>query len=166
LRWLGLPATGAGDQVTEPVRAREAADGTERETVDRWPRALAGGARPAFGLGRPGWNGDDWRGPRSVPESLDGGGSCVEGFKAVGVVDCAGAPGEGATFLKVMVHLTSSPAKTTGSCQRTKTRMLLVLPLPLLPEPSGGIFPFGGRREEGGGTGSDLEQPNQGSRMR
>lgn len=49
-----------------------------------------------------------------------------------------------ATFLKVIVHLTSSPAKTTCSCQRTKTRMLLlelvlVLPLPLLLGPSGGM---------------------------
>lgn len=31
--------------------------------------------------------------------------------------------GVGATFLKVMVHLTSSPENTVGSCQRTKTRM-------------------------------------------
>lgn len=36
-------------------------------------------------------------------------------------------PGGRATFLKVIVHLTSSPAKTTCSCQRTKTRMLLRL---------------------------------------
>lgn len=40
-----------------------------------------------------------------------------------------------ATFLKVIVHLTSSPAKTTCSCQRTKTRMLLLfLLLPIPPE--------------------------------
>jgi hypothetical protein len=32
------------------------------------------------------------------------------------------------TFRKVMVHLTSSPAKTTCSCQRTKTRISLVAP--------------------------------------
>jgi len=38
-------------------------------------------------------------------------------------------PGGRATFLKVIVHLSSSPAKTTCSCQRTKTRMLLLLPL-------------------------------------
>lgn len=35
--------------------------------------------------------------------------------------------GTRAAFLKVIVHLTSSPAKTTCSCQRTKTRMLLEL---------------------------------------
>lgn len=43
----------------------------------------------------------------------------------MGVV--GGGPGGRATFLKVIVHLTSSPAKTTWSCQRTKTRMLLLL---------------------------------------
>src|ERR1700761_7418937 len=41
-------------------------------------------------------------------------------------------PGGRATFLKVMLHLTSSPAKTFWSCQRTKTRMLL--------EPSGAML--------------------------
>ena len=42
----------------------------------------------------------------------------------MGVV--GGGPGGRATFLKVIVHLTSSPAKTTWSCQWTKTRMLLL----------------------------------------
>ena len=45
----------------------------------------------------------------------------------VAVVVVEEAVGRRATFLKVMVHLGSSPAKTTCSCQRTKTRMLLVL---------------------------------------
>jgi hypothetical protein len=63
------------------------------------------------------------------------------GFRAVVGVDSAVE----ATFLKVIVHLTSSPAKTTCSCQRTKTRMLLLVLvlllalLLLLLGPSGGM---------------------------
>lgn len=38
-----------------------------------------------------------------------------------------GSWGGRATFLKVMVHLTSSPAKTTWSCQCIKTRMLVLV---------------------------------------
>jgi hypothetical protein len=63
------------------------------------------------------------------------------GFRAAVGVDSAVE----ATFLKVIVHLTSSPAKTTCSCQRTKTRMLLLVLvlllalLLLLLGPSGGM---------------------------
>jgi len=46
---------------------------------------------------------------------------CGEDFEAG---EFAEDPADWATFLNVIVHLTSSPAKTVWSCQRMKTRML------------------------------------------
>jgi hypothetical protein len=62
------------------------------------------------------------------------------GFAVVNVeADEAEADGE-ATFLKVIVHLSSSPAKTTCSCQRTKTRMLVLV---MVGGPSGDMVKGG-----------------------
>ena len=101
---------GGGDQGIDPAREREAADADGapvRERVDRWPRVGGGGARPtALALFR-----------RSPLGCLDGGldeeedGRPDEGWGGDGLLDPL--PGTGATFLNVMVHLTSSPAKTT-----------------------------------------------------
>lgn len=120
-------AATAGDQGRDPdpARAREAAEGTVSERVDRWPRADGGGARPALALPPRCWaaTGESGEECRGRPSAL----ACLE----VDLVDSwegrrgwpAGCGGR-AVFLKVMVHLSSSPAKTTWSCQRTKTRML------------------------------------------
>jgi hypothetical protein len=101
-----------------------AAEGALKERVVRCPLPAADGA--------------------SVEGDLEGLWPCVGDFWRCSAVPMAGfrewygdslevdddddeLPGEPAglaTFLNVMVHLTSSPAKTVWSCQRTKTRML------------------------------------------
>lgn len=139
---------GGGDQGIDPARARarDEDEGTDSERAERrWPRGVGGGARPALGFER-GWaaagrSGEGWRG-------LDEGGCCADGgFRPVG------ADGVRATFLKAMVHLTSSPAKTTCSCQRTKTRMLLaVLLLVLLLWPTDDMARGGLQGEAGIGV--------------
>lgn len=121
---LAVPRFAGGDQGIDPARAREAAEGTVRERVDRWLRAAGGGRRPPLLFARfwtaPGESGEGWRGRPSALGCLDDDeDESGESFR--GSCGCGGR----ATFLKVMVHLTSSPAKTTWSCQRTKTRMFV-----------------------------------------
>ena len=132
--------------MTESDRARDVADGTETDKLERWwPRALdGGGASPdelasgEVGFARGG--GCGWR-----DEPLPDVGVAAAAAVGLRPVDAGKASGpQRATFRKVMVHLISSPAKTTCSCQRTKTRMLLVLLvlLLLLPEASGRIVDY------------------------
>lgn len=112
--WPGVETRGrsvwpgdAAGHCTDPDRLWARLDGTLSDRAERrWPLPEApdsGGVKPWLDLGRSG----DARRLRSE-------GCCCFDWLAVD-----------ATFLKVIVHLTSSPAKTVCSCQRMKTRMLL-----------------------------------------
>lgn len=122
---LAVPRLADGDQGIDPARAREAADGTLKERVDRWLRAAGGGRRPALFFARSraavGERGEGWRGRPSALGCLEGDDEDERGESFGGKFGC----GERATFRKIIVHLTSSPAKTTWSCQCTKTRMFV-----------------------------------------
>jgi hypothetical protein len=111
-RWLwprlSLDLGGCGGSCghcDEPERPREKAAGALSESEGRWPREgpvaaanVVGGVRPTVGLTR-------WR-----------------VFFAAAALWLA----SGAVFLKVIVHLISSPAKTVCSSHRMKTRTLPV----------------------------------------
>jgi hypothetical protein len=104
---VAVPAEG---HCTEPERLRELEGGMLNDKADLLcprPEEAFGGERaaPAFALDCS----DDVR--RVLSES---GGCCGLGWS-----------GPAAMFLKVIVHLISSPANTVWLCQRTKTRMLL-----------------------------------------
>lgn len=64
--------------------------------------------------------------------------------------------GSAATFLKVMVHLTSSPAKTVCSRQLMKTRMLLTASGDMLDEEA----PRRGQRRAGVQVSADVSYPS------
>lgn len=99
----------------DPERDLELDGGMLKDKADlRWPLpvvAADGGVNPAFAFDLP---------ARDAPSR----------FRSDCACDCCpetcrDCPGSGATFLKVMVHLISSPENTVWSCQRTKTRMLV-----------------------------------------
>ena len=144
----GVPSAD-GDQGIEPDLAREAADGTLSDKVERWPREAAGGTRPALFFPRlwapwtpPGARGEGCRGRPSALECLE---PAFGNDASLGGRDDEEEVGGGrATFLNVIVHLISSPAKTTCSFHRTKTRTLVLVPLlpplgGLLTDPSGNM---------------------------
>ena len=121
-----MPRLAGGDQGMDPARAREAAEGTLKERVDRWLRAAGGGKRPTLFFARSrvaaGERGEGWRVRPSVLDCLEGDNEDDErGWSFGGRFGCGGR----ATFRKVIVHLTSSPAKTMWSCQCTNTRMFV-----------------------------------------
>jgi hypothetical protein len=110
-----LRSTAFGDHGIEPARAREVAEveGTLRERLDRWwPRPVGGGARPALALDRP--SGDEDSDVVCLEER-----SCPGRGESLDWLDDDGRAR--ATFRNVIVHFTSSPAKTVWSCQRMKT---------------------------------------------
>jgi hypothetical protein len=117
-----LPELDVGDHTADPERNREPNGTPLTEKLARWPfpEPLAGGAKllPLFVRAR----------ARVWEESCLGRSAAAPGlsyapsdpFWTFGV-----APGGRATFRKVMLRLTFSPAKTSYSSHRSKTRRLV-----------------------------------------
>lgn len=143
-RWplLGACRSGAfeGGHGVESDRWRDLEEGTPRDRLDRCPRADGGGARPEPGRGRAEelWSGDDCLGRSELCWRDDWDGPLEE----AAVEEEDEDDGVGATFLKVILHLTSSPAKTVWPYQRMKTLML--------PGPSGDMVMLPPGEGEGG----------------
>lgn len=122
-RWWVWPGRrggcGGGTQGCESLRERlELDEGTLSDKVERWPRPVTGGVKPlllllALLLAALARNPEGSKGEGCRERSL---------WAAVGVFSWVAV---GATFLKVMRHLTSSPAKTVWSSHLMKTRMLV-----------------------------------------
>lgn len=114
---LGRPALCSAGE-----RRSSAIEGVLRDKAGRWPRRCGGGGAPCCCELRLVWRDTDGRVDDCTGGSLrwrSGPGANLGGLGLCVFVRCGAA-----TFLKVMVHSTSSPANTVESFHCTKTRML------------------------------------------